>query len=939
MDIRTLKQSKVVENLNGKWFFALDQEDIQDWHNQVTKAPESTIQVPGSWEEQGYGANSSHFPIGTWKKDLEYEGAAWYINDILIPESFKGLETKLILKGVRWHTELWIDGKFVDKGESLVTPHSFDITAYVQAGKKHHFVIKVDNRMDLALHESHIHSYHTATNWGGITGGIEIEGVLPNTFNNFKIQSNTVEKSINLQVQINHDGLEQIKRSLSVKVLNAEGHVVTVEEKVIQNHSSLLDENFLLQLSEHAKTWSPENPYLYQLELTLYHDGEIYDTRKETFGLRTFTTNKHQFLLNEEPVFLSGYVDCCIFPQTGYPVWDKEYYKENFRIVKSYGFNHVRLHGWTAPEPFWQAADEEGMLVQTELPHWSNFYRVREDDAPEEVSLFLKRELERVIHNLHLHPSFVLLSMGNELTNQDGHPKLNQFVQFAREIDSTRLYTDNTGFGELPANDREGDFYIPTLNWHPPYHINQAALPDTTLDFREVTRLEENPLIAHEHGQFTMYVRPQEAEQYKGVINPSWLDSIQETLQKKGLENRVGEFIEATGVHMVRTLKEGMEKARRTPNLAGIQLLDIRDFPGQGHATVGILDVFWNSKGVITPEAFSNFNSQTVLLMRSSKRTYFVGETLKASLEVSHFGKQAATAKLKWTLSSEDTTIDEGTQTIHNLESGHNTELTQLQITLPEGNSRKLRLAAEIEINGATIQNQWDFWSMSRVKLPVNQSRIWSNENSLRSIMYGAQFEKLIGIKQLSHVEVNGVDLAVTNRISRDVLQYLIDGGSVWLMAKPNDAYDEVPTKYLPIFWNYLWFSGQAGTTMGMIIDEHPALKHFPHDRFTDWQWFNIVDNTVALNLDSLPQVKPIVEVIDNFNRAKRLAYAFEAKVGHGKLFVSTFNFLEKNTMKQPEVHTLYLELLNYLNSEEFKPTSSISVGELLNVFKLHSLH
>src|SRR5690606_29146695 len=172
--------------------------------------------------------------------------------------------------------------------------------------------------------------------------------------------------------------------------------------------------------------------YLYQLELTLYHDGELYDTRKEQFGFRTFTTAKNQFLLNEEPVFLTGYVDCCIFPQTGYPVWDKEYYKENFKIVKSYGFNHVRLHGWTAPEPFWQAADEEGMLVQTELPHWSVFYREREKDAPEHVNDFLKRELERVIENLHLHPSFVLLSMGNELTNEEGHPQLNQFVQFAR---------------------------------------------------------------------------------------------------------------------------------------------------------------------------------------------------------------------------------------------------------------------------------------------------------------------------------------------------------------------------------------------------------------------------------------------------------------------------------------------------------------------------
>ncbi|MFS0880554.1 glycoside hydrolase family 2 protein [Metabacillus niabensis] len=934
---KTLKKGKVVEKLNGKWFFSLDPDNNQNWHKEETEAPKTSIRVPGSWEEQGYGTASAHNPIGTWKKDVEYEGVAWYMNDIIIPESFEGLETNFILKGVRWHTELWIDGKFVGKGESLVAPHSFSITPYVQAGKKHRFVIKVDNTMTLALHESHIHSYHTATNWGGITGGIEIEGVLANTIDDIRIQANTLDKTIDLQVHLNHNQLEVMNRSLIVKIKNEKGHIITMEERDID--PSVLNVEFTLQMGENPKMWSPDHPYLHEIEISIYQNGHLYDVRKQSFGFRTFTTRENQFLLNDTPVFLTGYVDCCIFPQTGYPVWDKQYYKENFKIVKSYGFNHVRLHGWTAPEPFWLAADEEGILVQTELPHWSVFYRERGHDAPEEVHSFLKRELKRIIDNLHLHPSFVLLSMGNELTNEEGHLQLNQFVQYAREWDPTRLYTDNTGFGELPANDREGDFYIPTLNWHPPYHINEAAVPNTTTDFREVTRLEGKPLIAHEHGQFTMYVRPEEAQKYKGILKPSWLESIQETLQLKGLEHRVNEFIEATGVHMVRTLKEGMEKARRTPNLSGIQLLDIRDFPGQGHATVGILDVFWNSKGVIKPESFRQFNSQTVLLMRSSKRTYFTGETLKATLEVSHFGKPMKNVNLKWTITAKDRLLQQGAQLIDNLKSGGNTEISLIQMIIPDGEATKLQLYAEIEIDGEVVKNQWDFWSMCRVNLPVNQPRIWSNVQSLRSIMYGAKFEKLIGIKQHSHVKVEGIDLAVTNRLSRDVLQYLIDGGSVWLMAQPNEAYDEVATKYLPIFWNYLWFSEQAGTTMGMIIHKHPSLKYFPHDRFTDWQWYHIVNNAVALNLDSLPNVKPIVEVIDNFNRAKRLAYAFEAKVGKGKLFVSTFNFLEKNMMKQPEVHTLYLELLNYLNSDEFNPSSCIKVGELLGMFKLRSLY
>ncbi|KRG17014.1 hypothetical protein ACA29_01275 [Lederbergia galactosidilytica] len=108
--------------------------------------------------------------------------------------------------------------------------------------------------------------------------------------------------------------------------------------------------------------------------------------------------------------------------------------------------------------------------------------------------------------------------MGNELISAEGHPQLNEMVQFARKLDCSRLYTDNTGFGELPSLDREGDYFTPTFNWHPPYNIEHAALPDTTLDYEEITRLENKPLIAHEHGQFTMYVRPFEAEKYKGIF-------------------------------------------------------------------------------------------------------------------------------------------------------------------------------------------------------------------------------------------------------------------------------------------------------------------------------------------------------------------------------------------------------------------------------------
>ncbi|WP_163536306.1 sugar-binding domain-containing protein [Gracilibacillus sp. YIM 98692] len=934
-------QQKISINLNGEWNFNLDSENNQSWSGANGLLPEQTIQIPGSWEEQGFGNPSGHHPIGTWKKKHEYEGVAWYVKEIEIPDSCAGRDLFLVLKGVRWLTEVWIDDQYAGKQDSIISPHRYSVTPYVQVGKKHRFVIKVDNRMRMDLQESHIHSYHTSTYWGGITGGIELEAQLPYSIEKVNIESHINKKRVDLKVSINRKNCQnQNDWSLDANVLDKNGNVVAKAAKKLNQDNSVafLEELLSLDFKENPELWSPTNPYLYKLELKLKHEETEYDQKEYSFGFRSFETSKNQFLLNEQPIFLTGYVDCCIFPQTGYPIWDKEHYLKQFKTVKSYGFNHVRLHGWNPPEPFWEAADETGMLVQTELPHWSQFYRAREKDAPEEVQQFFKRELENLLNILHTHPSFVMLSLGNELTSEEGHNQLNELVRYARELDFTRLYTDNTGFGELPANDREGDFYIPTLNWHPPYNIDHAAGPDTTFDYREVTRLDDKPLIAHEHGQFTMYVRPEEASKYEGVLQPNWLETTNDTLAKKGLDQRLGEFQEATGIHLVRSLKETMEKARRTPALSGIQLLDIRDFPGQGHATVGILDVFWDSKNIVEPNAFCQFNEQTVLLMRSRSRTVYNGEMLSADLEASHFGEALKKGTLKWTLSDHDAVIQEEQVDVDHISGEGLTALKKIAVPIPKGAARKLVLRAELEADGKVITNEWDFWAFPHNALPENKSRIWTNMRELRAVLYGARFEDTIGMKQHSFHPDNQVDLVITDQLSRDIIQHIVDGGSVWMMAKENNQYDEVFTRYLPTFWNYMWFPEQKGTTMGMRIHEHPALHNYPTDGFSDWHWYHLVDRTPAINLDHIPEVEPIIEVVDNFNRAKRLAYAFEARVGRGKLFVTTLNFSDKASLKLPEVNHLFLEFIHYLNSNQFQPEASITLGDLLGTFKVKSL-
>ena len=933
-----MKNEQWIQHVNGTWYFALDPDNNQRY-DQAAELPKQTIQVPGSWEEQGYGDPSNHDSIGTWMKEQSYEGVAWYVKEVTIPASYEGRHMYLTINGLRFGSELWLDGVRVGQDESLTTPHRYDITRQAKPGATQRIVIRLDTHMRYDLDESHIHSYHTSTNWGGITGGIEIEGVLPDTFESIIMQPDATERSVDVAVTLRHDHHEQEKRkTIRVQVLQQDGTVICQDTKVIRNDSndpSQLQTSFQLSLGEQAQLWSPDNPYLYQLELTLMHDDDVYDRTYRTFGLRSIKTGKRQMLLNDQPIFLTGYVDCSVFPQTGYPVWNKAHYAKQFDIVKQYGFNHVRLHGWTPPKPFWEAADEAGMLVQTELPHWGLTYRHRQKESPEDVHQFLKQEMERILNMLHAHPSFVMFSMGNELISSEGHPQLNALVHHGQKLDPTRLYTDNAGFGELPARDRAGDFFIPTLNHHPPYHIEDAAHPDTTQDFSEVTRLEDKPIIAHEHGQFTTYVRPQEAEKYHGVLEPNWLKMIRETLTFKGLDHRIDDFYEASCKHTIRTLKEAMEKARRTPGLSGIQLLDVRDFPGQGHATVGVLDVFWDDKNMISPEQFRQFNDQTVLLMRSKERTLFNQEALHAHIDVSHFNSLSSQGTLTWSVIDESETIATGEQVIEELPGGQVTEVAQMSVTIPNGPSRQLVLSATLNLDGVTYTNAWDFWTFERAEIQNPIERIWTNEAALQSTLYGARFEKVIGMKQFSYKAEKQVDLAISSQLSRDVLQFLIDGGSVLLIPQSGNQYDEVMTKYLPIFWNYLWFPEQTGATMGMHIHNHPALARFPHDGFTNWHWYHLINHTVALNLDMFEDVEPIIEVVDNFNRAKRLAYAFEARVGKGKIFVASLNVLDRTTMKRPEVQSFLTELINYLTSDEFQPRATVRPGELLGMFKL----
>lgn len=918
-------------SLNGKWHFALDPDKKYIPQDSNRSELADFITIPGSWEEQGFGGPSKHHPIGTWKKDREYVGAAWYSKDVFIPEEMKDQMIILTISGVRWITKLYINNECIGEDESLISDHAFDATEKIRFGQPNKIDIYVNNEMKYPLQESHIHSYHTATNWGGITGGVCLEAIPRTHIETVRYSSNLDDQVVEFEIDYKHSHQSQ-GNHLSIGIYDQKGSLKQTSMEWIDHKSNRM--KVLVPFWEDILFWDDYQPNLYKVKACILDSDTAIDQYELTLGIRSIKTEEKHILINHRPKFFRGYVDCCIFPQTGYPSWDKEHYRKQFLTVKEYGFNHVRLHGWTPPKPFWEAADEEGMFVQTELPHWSFLYKNRDEEPNQEVHEFLTKELMRVIARLNEHPSFVFLSLGNELISHEGHEALNKLVQLCRRVDSTRLYTDNTGFGHLPAHDREGDYYIPTLNHHPPITTDYAGTPNTYEDYQMITSQSSKPIIGHEHGQFTMYVRPQEEEKYKGILRPHWLKTTMETLESKHLLNRVDDYIEASGKLQARAYKENIERARRTDGLAGVQLLDIRDFPGQGHATTGVLDAFWDSKGTITPEEFRAFNDETVLLMRSFTRTLYAGEKLQVTIDLSNFSsKTISNGMLKWEVAGDQTVFNTGSISISEAATGGVSTLGVITVQTPAGKSQTLTLRVRFISGDQVIKNEWEFWTYQRPILHQKASRIWTDVQELRTSIYGARFTGKIGMEGFSYKEDKDMELAISDHLSPELLQFLLDGGKAWILAKEDNQFDEVKTRFLPIFWNYIWFPSQVGTTMGMIIHDHPVFKDYPHDGISNWNWFHLVDRASAINLDTVSQITPIVEVIDNHNRGKHLSYCFETKVGEGNLYVSSFNIIPN--LKRPEVESLLHQTIHYLISEKFCPNAKVSVGELLGLFKL----
>lgn len=912
------------------------------WKAELDGGLSGDIRLPGTLDESklGYkdtGENQWHpettsgnmedgfdpaRPIGTrFTRKYSYEGEAKIKRKInFFPPEGK----RVFLEAERARClRLLVDGKEVPDfvPPSISTPHVFEVTGLLNGGNE--LTLLSDNSYPGLPRDAIVFSSaatdETQTNWNGILGYLRLRTEEPVFLASLRAYPR--KEILNLQAEISASKpyrgrltvkSEALKEAVSIEVDVPEG-ITTVEIKDIP-------------LAGGVRRWDEYEGNLYRLTAGL----SGWEEKEIVFGVRDFGDNgKGRLAINGRTFFLRSEANCAEFPETGHPPMTAEEWLRVLKIYKSYGVNCVRFHSHCPPEAAFTAADQMGMMMQPELSHWNP----KNAFESEESFAYYRVELEQVIRMLANHPSFVMLTLGNELhTGKAGHERMDFLVNRARELDGTRLYANgsNTHYGTVGCDDNS-DFYTSSSYFREPLRGIFAGRPDlmdqeeagtpdgkerddsesgfadkkktmriqgyinnqypnakTNYDetLKQIRKHYKKPIFSFEVGQFEVLPYFEELNDFHGVSAPVNLCLIREKAEKLGLLKEWNRYVEATGELARIGYREEIEAAMRTEEMSGISLLGLQDFPGQGTALVGMLDSHLKPKpfAFARPEAFQAFFRDSQPLVLLEKYTYEAGELLEADVKVANFGKRNICGEARYELKGNHILI-EGTLPEVCCPAGRITNAGKLNISLQEiKEALKLELTVTVG-SDFILANTYPIWVYPPVK-PVCPGDVYE-----------------------------------TKRFDEKAKEVLAAGGKVYLA--PDSSAESLPgsiqAQFTTDFWSVGTFPMQEGG-MGQLIDtSHPIFESFPTEFHTNWQWWIMAGQRAII----LPKpVRAIITEMDSYAYMRPMAQLLECRCGGGKLLLSSMGL--QNLQQYPEARALLASVYSYLASEKFVPEQEL---------------
>lgn len=935
------------------------------WHVELEDGTTGQMDLPGTLDENGIGhrdvgANQWHPDAALGKAEEEidkdapiatrftrrhtYEGKARISRRIKIPEY--GMERLFVRVERARALRLFVDGaeSCIFRQGTLSTPYIFELTGVTPG--EHELTFLSDNSYPgmpkTAICYSSAATDETQTNWNGILGECSMYTRPQNFIDSLRVYPRAVKKEeknkadsyvIDVCVEL-APGAKEILIDAKM-VLQSE----TLAAGNLENTQKLTEifgcagENLMetgaeaqenqktveiwfrnLPLRENVKLWDEAEGNLYEMAAILdsgmaaEYGDDIVDECQIRFGIRSFGDNgSGRLALNGRTIFLRGEANCAEYPETGHPPMTIPEWKEMLLKYRSYGINCVRFHSHCEPEAAFAAADELGMLLQPELSHWDP----KNAFGTEESYRYYRAELTAILKTYANHPSFVMLTLGNELQAQGkGRERMRELVRTAKRLDPTRLYANgsNAFYGEEGC-DSESDFYTSqscknvvirgTFSGMRGYINENYPSADHAYDAAmvEIRKEYPKPVFSFEVGQFEVLPDFEELKSFHGISDPMNLKLIKKRVEERGLLPSWKKYVEATGELSRLAYREEIEAAMRTRELSGISLLGLQDFPGQGTALVGMMNSHMESKPYLfaRPERFREFFRESRIFVKLPRYTYEEGEYLTAEVGVANFGKDSISGELVWTLGYRDCAVNTGSgEFLYGR--------ADRQKNCPPGTYTSLgRLDIPLEVKGVS----------AAFMLTVSMGDCTST------------YPVWVYKKASPECPKNVYETRVFDEQTRAVLQ---NGGRVYLSP---DADEEslpysIKTQFTTDFWSVGTFADQEGG-MGQLIDtEHPIFKEFPTDLHTDWQWWIMATKRAVI----LPHpMKMIITEMDSYAFLRPMAQLIEFRCLKGKVLLSTMEL--HKSQQYPEARALQAAIYTYLSGENFEPAEELAEEEL----------
>lgn len=849
-------------DLSGQWQVKLDAEKQET----MPQAYPETMMLPGTTSAAGLGMPNPAKERGCLTDAYRFEGAVWFMRTFTAGD-WTGEQTMLTLERTR-KTTVYLDGRPIGHQESLCTPHRYFLPP-VHAGE-HTLVIRVDNT-DYPTRGGHLTSPDTQSNWNGITGEISL----------------TVAHTLLTDLTVRPD----LRRGC----LRVHGHIIGAPdgvagivlpgqmEHLLPYRRGVLDGECPLKGNE--AFWDEAHPEIHTISIDL--DGDVYET---TFGLRDVRTVGRRLLINGRETFLRGKVDNLLYPKTGYTPTDVASWMTILGIAKEYGINHYRYHTACPPDAAFTAADLLGVYMAPELPFWGTVAEEGEEGYDERERDFLFQEGFRILREYGHHPSFLWLSLGNELWGSKD--VLNRMMRAYREADDTKLYSSGANNYQFVPDvlDEENVFVGVRLGRErlirgsyamcdAPQGIVQTTAPESVSNYdasivpetlgqsgeagkvqiqygtgvKEVDAqsadalIPDVPVISHEVGQYVFYPDFSEIPHYTGPLKPRNIEAMREKLERAGLYGEHEAFFRQTGHLAVDCYKREIETLLRSREVSGFQLLDLQDYTGQGTALVGVLNAMMENKGLISAEEWREFCAGTVVLGEFASFTGMMGEDIRFDVQISECDPEKQHTCIRCTLMDGERELY-ACDVTPGARQGRLTDA--VSVTFP---AECYRDAMQERITGLTVvltledgtRNHYPIWLIPPIDIRITREGI---EKDGRMVAFVSAEEKA-------------------------------DGAAIVVPS----AEGQLPAEYCTDFWCYPMFRSISESmgkpvpvgTMGLSIDTaSPLLKRFAQEDYTTPAWYAILQTAHVQRLPA--DVHPAVQMIDNTERCARLGILYQ---------------------------------------------------------------